>query len=131
MKYVPSQTVGQLSGSAGSTTASRNRNGSYFRNRTMPVNPNTTIQALQRTIFATYSLGWRNLSDAQRGGWESLGAQMTRTDSLGQQQTLTGIQAYISINRNLTMIGGTILSTAPTLASPANLLTVTVTATSV
>lgn len=131
MKYNPSALAGQFSGSAGSITASRNRNGSYLRTKVMPVNPNTTLQALQRTIFATYSANWRNLTEAQRGGWEALGALMTRTDSLGNPQTLTGIQAYVSVNRNLTMIGGTILSTAPTFAAPANLLSATVTATSV
>lgn len=130
MKYVPSLTIGQLSGSAGSTTASRNRFGSYFRTRNVPVNPNTTRQAAVRSQFASIAQGWRALTSAQRAGWEALGLQMTRTDSQGVTYTLNGQLAYQSVNRNLNTVGGTALSNAPAYAEPTTLTALTVTATS-
>lgn len=129
MKYVPSALVGQLSKSQGSTTAARNRFGSYFRNRTMPVNPSTALQSTQRAILSAASFGWRALTDAQRDGWAALGLQMTRTDSLGQTYSLTGLQAYSSVYRNVTTYGGTPPSDAPALSPPTNLTSITITAT--
>ena len=130
MKYVPSALIGRLSRSAGSTTASHNRYGAYLRNRVIPVNPNTTKQAQQRSDLAQISTAWRDLTDAQRAAWKSLGAQMTRTDSLGETYTLTGLQAFESLNRQLLFTGGAILSNAPALAEPTTLTSLTVTATS-
>jgi len=131
MKYVPSQLgVGQMSGKAGNNVASRNRFGSYIRIRVNGTNPNTALQQAARTSLATYSAGYRALTQAQRDGWTALGAQITRTDSLGQTYTLTGLQAYVSVNRNLVTIGGAAVTTAPSITGiPASLLSVTVTAT--
>jgi hypothetical protein len=131
VKYVPSATgFGQMSGSQGSTVASRNRNGSYTRNRVMPVNPRSTKQSLQRSYFTDITQLWRSITSAQRAGWTALGANIVRNDSLGQTYTLTGSQAFMSINRNLLTLGGAILSDAPAYSPPASLLSVTVTATS-
>lgn len=131
MKYVPGIAFGQFSRSQGSTTASHNRFGSYTRNRVTPVNPNTTKQAAQRAILSSLSAMYRTLTSTQRAGWAALGAQMTRLDSLGQSYSLTGLQAFTSINRNLGTVGASYISAAPALASPTTLLTLTLTATSV
>lgn len=131
MKYVPSIVVGQLSKSAGSTTASRNRFGSYFRNRVNPMLVQNAATAAVRSSLATLSSNWRGLTEAQRTAWGILGTGITRTDSLGQTYTLTGLQAYCSVNRNLTTYGSAFVSDAPAYTPPAALLTVTLTATSV
>lgn len=129
MKYVPSAMIGQLSRSAGSTTASRNRFGSYFRNRVMPVNPNTPAQSTVRNQWQELSGAYRDLDEAGRNAWKELGEQMFRTDSLGQTYTLTGLQAYMSINQNLFLIGASTTNVAPTLDVPATLSSITLTAT--
>lgn len=133
MKYVPSVLgVGQLSGKAGNNVASRNRNGAYIRIRVQGTNPATTLQVAARNTLSTYSSAWRALSEAQRSGWTTLGGQITRNDRLGQAYTLTGVQAYVGVNRNLVTVGGTPLSTAPNISTvPASLASATVTATSV
>lgn len=130
MKYVPSALLGQLSRSAGSTTASHNRFGSYLRNRVVPVNPRSTLQSTQRAIFGGLSENWRALSSAQRSGWIALGQSITKSDTQGQTYTLTGLQTYISINRNLAVIGASFVTAAPAYSPPASLLTLTITATS-
>lgn len=131
MKYVPSALIGQLSKSMGSTTGSHNRFGAYLRNRTIPVNPNTTKQATQRATIQAASAAWRALTDIQRAGWAALGASMSRVDSLGQTYNLTGLQAYTSVYRNLVTIGVAPLSAAPALTEPTTLTSITITATSV
>lgn len=130
MKYVPSALLGQLSGSQGSTTASRNRYGSYLRNRVMPVNPRTARQTTVRSQMASISQAWRTLTSAQRAGWESLGSQMVRQNSQGQSYTLNGQTAHQSVNRNLLTIGGSMAVTAPAYVEPTTLLTLTITASS-
>jgi hypothetical protein len=54
---------------------------------------------------------------------------MARSDSQGQTYTLTGLQAYTSINRNLLTVGGSILSTAPALTAASTITSLTITAT--
>jgi len=131
MKYLPGLMVGELSGSAGNTTASRNRNGAFLRTRVMPVNPNTALQSAVRANLQGNAQNWKALTDAQRAGWTALGLLIVRSDSLGRTYTLTGLQAYISINQTLFQLGVAQVSSAPAYTSPANLLTVAVTATSV
>lgn len=131
MKYAPSALIGVLSRSSGSTTASHNRFGAYLRGRIIPVNPNSTAQVAQRTIMTTLSQGWRALTAVQRAGWTALGLTMIRTDSLGVTYTLTGLQAYTSLNRNLLYLGQTAISAAPTLIGVTAVASATLTATSV
>lgn len=130
MKYAPSALIGRLSRSAGSTTASHNRFGSYLRNRVIPTNPTSALQTQVRSNMTTLSQAWRGLTSAQRAGWATLGAQMTRTDSLGIVYDLTGFMAFISINRNKNTVGAATVSTdAPAHSPPASLISATLTAT--
>lgn len=117
------------SGSEASTVYSRNRYGQYRRNRSTPVNPNSTPQGVARARMAVNAAAWRALTDVQRAGWESLGAQMSRTDSLGQSYTLNGFAAYCSVNGNRLAAGDSAVSDAPAIVTPSALLTATITLT--
>lgn len=117
------------SGSYQGITSSRNRNGQYVRTRATPVQPRTAAQIAQRTRQTVNAAAWRALTAAQRAGWGDLGLSMTRTDSLGQSYTLTGFQAYCSVNNILAVMGSTLISDAPVLSTPVGLLTMTLTLT--
>lgn len=117
------------SGSLQGETASRNRYGQYRRSRATPVNPNSTAQGAVRARMSANAAAWRSLTDNQRAGWESLGGQMTRTDSLGQSYTLNGFGAYCSVNNNNLAAGNAVVSDAPGLLTPETLTTVVVTLT--
>lgn len=117
------------SGSLAGQTASRNRFGQYLRNRSIPVNPNSTQQGVVRSRLSVNAAAWRALTNAQRAGWSDLGLSMARTDSLGQSYTLTGFQAYCSVNNNLSACGTSNVSDAPGLSTPSGLLTATITLT--
>lgn len=125
MKFLGEPRSGSLAGQ----TNSRNRFGQYVRNRATPVNPNTTFQATVRARQSASAAGWRALTSVQREGWASLGLMMSRTDSLGQTYTLTGFQAYCSVNNVLAAMGNSLVSDAPALATPDSLLTSTPTLT--
>jgi len=117
------------SGSYAGITSSRNRFGQYVRNRATPVNPGSTAQLAQRARLSAAAAAWRGLSGDQQAGWSSLGAMISRTDSLGQSYTLDGFQAYVSVNNNLAFAGSSSTDDAPALATPDALLTAALTAT--
>lgn len=112
--------VGQLSGKAGSTVASRNRSGSYFRTKTIPKLVTNPFTDEVRNNFTLTSQGWRSLSQADQLTWSSWAATVNRTDSLGLGYNLTGAQGYMLINRNLFSAGLPATSTPPTGAAPDN-----------
>lgn len=129
MKYAPGLMVGQLSGSTGSTTASHNRFGSYFRSRVIPVNPNSSSQQAVRGLFGGFSQAWRTLTESQRDGWASLAENVPRVDSLGVSYVLTGAQLYIGTNQLRDAVGDASIATAPALDSPPVVTSMTLTAT--
>lgn len=112
-------------GSIDGVTYSRNRNGAYVRSRVSPVNPNTPDQSQARFDFGSIATNYRGLSDGERSGWQTLGQSMIRTDSLGQSYNLTGLQAYMSVNRIRQLFGQTETPTAPTLPVIPNFTTLT------
>lgn len=113
------------SGSYQGITSSRNRNGQYVRTRAMPVQPRTAAQLSVRAHQSTNAAAWRTLTATQRDGWQSLGLQMTRSDSLGQSQNLTGFQAYCSVNNLNLLVGNASVPDPPAIVTPTALLTVT------
>lgn len=131
MKYAPSALIGRLSRSAGSTTASHNRFGAYLRNRVIPTNPQSPGQLLVRASLAAAAATWRTITAGQRAAWTALGGNIHRQDTLGQDYTLTGSQAFVAVNRNQYTAGNAQVTDAPAYSPPAALLTLTPTATSV
>jgi hypothetical protein len=117
------------SGSVAGQTASRNTFGQYIRTRATPVNPATTFQGVVRARLASNASAWRALTDIQRAGWEALGPQISRTDSLGQAYTLNGFMAYCLVNNNKLAAGDATVSAAPALVTPVNIVTLTITLT--
>lgn len=117
VKYAPSILLGRLSLSAGSTTAAHNRFGAYLRNRTIPTNPMSDPQTQVRDNLGALAAAYRALTEVQRTGWRDFGLEITRMDSLGQEYTLTGLQAYVMANRNRFTTGLAAIADAPALPS--------------
>lgn len=117
------------SGSLAGQTSSRNRFGQYRRTRAIPVNPVSTRQGVVRAWLGDLAQSWRDLTDAQRAGWSTLGLSYSRTDALGQTYNLDGQQAYISVNMTNLDAGAAVVSDAPGMIAPTGLLTVTITST--
>lgn len=118
MKYTSGIAVSQMSGSSGGVTASRNKGGQYFRNRAIPVNPNTIPQQTVRGHLATLSADWGGLTDAQRQAWLEWARQNPVINTLGNQVLLSGQQAYIQLNARIKLDAGTVQSTPPITSNP-------------
>lgn len=109
--------VAQASGSLDGVVFSHNRNGRYVRARVKPTNPKSVKQQSVRSNLASLSQTWRTLTTAQRNQWTALGAQMTQTNSIGEATTLTGLQAFVSVNQLKLTAGQAVVTTAPVLDS--------------
>lgn len=106
----------QGSGSVGGITVAHNRGGLYMRARVIPTNPNTPAQVTVRNAMTILSTRWvESLTPAQRDAWDLYAANVTKTNALGDQINVTGLNMY---NRgNVSRIQGSlaIADNAPTI----------------
>ncbi len=112
-KFLSSVGFGQASGSVAGTTYSRNRYGSYMRNRAMPTNPSTAKQSVVRARLGNLAQQWRALTAGQRTAWITQAATTTLVDSLGQQYSPSGPQFFTGLNSNRVALGLAIATTPP------------------
>jgi hypothetical protein len=121
-----SATMTSASGSAGGVTASRNRYGSYFRGRAIPVNPNTSLQQVARTAFKVASSAWNSiLTDTQRQGWSTLAANTPMKNKLGDTVYITGNAMFAKINSPRVNAGEAMVLDAPTTYTATAVWTIT------
>lgn len=83
--------VGDLSGSVGSITYSKNRSGGIVKFKSTNKNPNTVKQSQNRNRFAQSNGGWHTLSDEQKNKW----------NLLGEKNNNSGLNEFISRNKIL------------------------------
>lgn len=101
-----SQLISHGSGSVGGFTASHNRFGSYIRNRTIPVNPNSVAQNQVRSILADLTEQWQNqLTPARRQAWSDYAANTPVTNRLGDSIRLTGLNHFVRSNSPRMQVG--------------------------
>ena len=124
MKFTPGPLAADLSGSIGSTTASRNRFGPYFRTKAIPVNPNTTRQQTVRALFATFVTIWNDtLTQAQRDAWNLWADNTPILGKDGSPINITGQNAYVRYNVARGQITEARVDTAPTVFNNGNPVT--------
>lgn len=85
-------------GSLAGSTFSRNKGGSYVRQKVSPVQPRTALQLQQRSILSQVSKAWRNLDAATRAAWDAWAQTHPVLDVFGDSLKLSGISAYSRIN---------------------------------
>jgi len=105
--------IADLRGKINGTVHSKNRSGAYMRNKTSPVNPQTTFQSAVRNSFAQFAQGWRSLTENQRTAWKSAVDAFSRTNVFGDNVKLTGANLYMSLNRVIDTISGTAITSPP------------------
>jgi hypothetical protein len=109
------QVLGSPSGSVGPYVTSRNRAGSYQRNRVIPLNPESPEQEKVRGIFAAMGPAWRGLTDTMRNAWAALRDQVS--------PTISAYNMFAQVQCNQLKAGLTML-TAPPPLPPFGLMTV-------
>jgi len=106
--------VAEGRGSIAGTTFSRNKGGSYARQRVTPTNPQTAAQQAQRSRVSELAGHWGNtLTQVQRDGWGVFAENFTLTDVFGDTLVLSGAQAYTRINSRLLAAALTRIDGAP------------------
>lgn len=120
--------AGQVSGSIGTQTWSRNRYGAYVRNRSIPVSTQTIFTQNAKAILSACSQAWGSLTFSEQQAWRTWSNNNPITDRLGDQQTLAGNAAYNKLNCRVLGQGGTLISLPPVGAAPEALASLTGTA---
>lgn len=110
--------VATASGSQGGVTASHNRYGAYLRNRSIPVNPNTSRQQTARSRFQDAAERWSGtLSAAERAAWNLYGSNVTWLNALGETCSLTGFAHFVRSYCAMLAAGLTPVDDGPTIFS--------------
>jgi len=107
--------VGIMRGSLAGVTYSHNKGGDYARKRQAPTNPGSSRQSAVRQILAALAGDWSELTDGQRALWAAYAEDRPRTDPLGGTYTMTGLQAFCSLNCVIIDSGGTQIDVPPNL----------------
>lgn len=108
----------QRSGSIGNTVYSRNKGGSYVRDRAIPTNPNTPRQMTVRTQFQFLSSNWSSIFAADRALWEAYAESHPVLNRLGQPIILSGHAMFLRLNFNILDWGGSYITTPPIETAP-------------
>lgn len=114
---------GELSGSIGGNTYSRNRGGSYVRRRVKPDQGPYGRQGVARAALASLSGSFNSLTQVQIDQWNNYAENHLITNALGLSIRMTGHQAYVALNSNLLQSGQAPLSSPPSSTIPAPFLT--------
>lgn len=113
-KILYSALVSDMRNKLNGSVMSKNRYGSYVRNKVTPTNPQTVAQVLARNRLATWSQAWRGITQPQRNGWITGASAFPIIDIFGQSKILAGNALYTQLNVNLAIAGGTSIDDLPT-----------------
>lgn len=113
MKIKYSALVSDARGKLNGSVASKNRYGSYLRNKITPVNPQTTAQMEARQRFGSLSSAWGGLTIGQRNSWNNATKDFPFTDIFGDIKHLSGNSLFVKLNSNLEKVGSPIIEVAP------------------
>lgn len=91
----------------------RNRGGNYLRTKVTPVNPQSLAQVQARALLTQFAQSWRGLTQAQIAAWNAAVDQWSTTDVFGDSVTPSGSALYVRLNINISLAGGTPLTTPP------------------
>lgn len=107
-------------GKIGGTVYSKSRAGATARNKVTPINRRSSAQTQARATFGSFSQLWRTLTTGQRNGWNALGSSgLAFTNIFGDIVRRTGSNLYVGCNFNLTSIGESAISNAPSITDTA------------
>jgi hypothetical protein len=115
--WTPSPIIGEIRKKAGSDVFSKNHYGPIIRKHIKPINPKSAGQTTQRNSLKTLAQGWKAIGQAKILAWNALAAGIALKNRLGNGITLTGESMYLRNNLNILSVGGTAISTAPSVSS--------------
>lgn len=115
MKAILQQPYEQLSGKNGALVNYSLSGNPIVRAFVTPANPQTTVQQTLRGYFTSGSQAFNDLTDSERAAWKTVADAIQRTNSLGQQYTISEKGLYVMVNQYRQMDGQAITDTAPSI----------------
>lgn len=113
----PSIAFSDFSGSAKGVTARNVSGRTILSAKSQHSNITTPAQAASRSNLSKISRSYKQLSDSQIKGWETLAGHLKGISTFGMAAELTAHNAYIRINTNRILAGLPALKSAPTYSS--------------
>ena len=104
-----------MAGKMAGNVFARNRSGSYVRQWTKPVNPQSARQVAIRNILAFLAQEWKDtLTALQRGVWETYADAISMQNRLGESIKLSGFNHFIRSNSAIMTCGLSYVAAGPT-----------------
>jgi hypothetical protein len=97
----------------GGVVATKGHSGNFMRKKVSPIQPRTSAQRNVRASFTAISKLWSGGLTGNIAAWNSLAKSTPKKDRFGASVTLTGLQLFQSLSRNLATIGVSPIITAP------------------
>lgn len=113
----PSIAFSDFSGPAKGVTARSTTGRTILSSKSQHNNITTPAQAVSRNTLSKISRSYKQLSDSQMKGWETLAGKMKGISTFGKAAELTAHNAFVRINTNRTLAGMSMLESAPAYTS--------------
>lgn len=120
--------VSEMRNKLNGSVFARNRGGAYVRTKVTPLNPQTSAQVGARSLLTNLAQAFRSLTQEQITAWNSATSQWAGTDVFGDDVQPTGLALYVRLNANISLAGGTGITTPPSPVGSAALETLSLTA---
>jgi hypothetical protein len=101
------------SGKLGVYVGQGGRNGQIRRILAIPANPRTEDQLNIRQLLGTSAHNWKTITENQRLAWNEAAKLIQSRPRLGQSGPLTGLQLYVRVNFNLSIVSEPTVATPP------------------
>jgi len=106
-------------GTIAGQTFSRNKGGSYVRQKVSGTQPQTARQTAQRSILSQVSIAWANTEATTRALWYAYAENNPVLDVFGDALKLNGAAAFAKLNAVRVTCGQAIIATPPVAEAPA------------
>ena len=115
MKYIPSIAFEEMSGSAKGVTAAKVKGRKFIRNRGYGGRVGTADQAKNQGVMKMITTSWKSLTNEQILAWNKLALSQDAKSVLGTKGKISGLNLFQRLNFWVVKLGGSIMTTPPTL----------------
>ena len=116
MKYIPSIAFEEMSGSAKGVTAAKNKGRKFIKNRGYGGRIGTSDQAKNKGVMKMITTSWKSLTNEQILAWNKAALSADAKSILGTKGKISGLNLFQRLNFWVVKLGGSIMTTPPTLS---------------
>ena len=116
MKYIPSIAFEEMSGSAKGVTAAKVKGRKFIKNRGYGGRIGTSDQAKNKGVMKMITTSWKSLTNEQILAWNKAALSADAKSILGTKGKISGLNLFQRLNFWVVKLGGSIMTTPPTLS---------------